>query len=167
MLARNAFWIAPIILNNSSTPKFNIKNFFFQPYQKDKLLCTFNNYSFRLTHLKCSNYSNEYRVVIKGDIIETKYGTLVKIKARPLHLNIFILIFFAVPLSIGIISTLQDKHYIQSIVCSIILSAMYIFNYALFKYESIRTIQVFSRLLTTEKNFLNSSPDNKPAYTKP
>jgi len=122
-------------------------------------------YSFRLTHFKY--YSNEYRIIIIGSIVQTQGGTLIKIKARPPHLNIFVLIFFAIPLSIGIVSTVHNKNYIQSIICSIILSAMYIFNYALFQYESVRFIQAFSRLLNNEKPFLSASLKNKPNYVKP
>jgi hypothetical protein len=157
--------IKSLILANSSIPTLHIRNFFIRQYKEDKLLCTFNKYSFRLTHLKSSN--NEYEIVLTGNISSTKESSLVKIKARPSRLKIFILIFFAVPLSIGIASNLYHKQYAHSVLCGVILTIMYLFNYALFKYESVRLLQVFSRILNNEKPFLSNSLQNKPSYTKP
>lgn len=157
--------IKSLILNNSSVHKFNIKNFFIPSYQGDKLLCTFKDYSFRLTLLKY--YSREYEIIITGNISETKDGTRIKIKARAGVQYILFLILFGIPLSIGLIHSIYSGHYLKSILCTGIFSAMYLGNYLLFKYESVRFIQVVTRVLNDQKPFLSNVLDNKPDYIKP
>lgn len=157
--------IKSLILKNSSIPRFHIKHFFIRPYHEDKLLCRFKDYSFRLTLFKY--YSREYKIVITGNISETKDSTLVKIKARASYLSISILFFFGIPLSICILHGLYTGRYFSSILCAVSLITIYLINYLLFKYESMRLIQVLSRLLNNQKPFVSNSISSKPCYIKP
>lgn len=157
--------VKSLILSNSSVPEFNIKNFFTPSYQGDKLLCTFKDYSFRLTILKY--YSREYEIIITGNISKTKNGTVVKIKARAGYQYMLILILFGIPLSIGVLHGIYTGHYLNSILFAGIFSVMYFINYRLFKYESVRFIQVVSRVLNNQKPFISNVLDNKPDYIKP